>query len=82
MNTVGDVCIRSRWCRPEPAGRRLVGHVAVLLHVQLHAGPIGVDLAVLLDEDIIEDIVGDAVGRIGLHDGGIGQGLVIGQLHA
>ena len=40
------------------------------------------DLAGLLDEDVIENIIGNAVGGIGLHDGGVGQGLVIGQLHA
>ena len=56
----------------------LVGHVAVLLHVQLHAGPIGVDLAVLLDEDIVQNVVGDAV-VASLHDGGIGKGLVVGS---
>ena len=60
----------------------LVGHVAVLLHVQLHAGPIGVDLAVLLDEDVVEDVVGDAAHRVRLHDGGVRQRLVVCQLHS
>ena len=50
--------------------------------VHHHAGPVGMDLAGLLDEDVIENIIGNAVGGIGLHDGGVGQGLVIGQLHA
>ena len=59
----------------------LVGHMAVLLHVQLHAGPIGVDLAVLLDEDIVQNVVGDAV-VASLHDGGIGKGLVVGHVQA
>ena len=59
----------------------LVGHVAVLLHVHLHAGPIGVDLAVLLDEDVVQNVIGHAVVP-GLHNGGIGQGLVIGHVQA
>ena len=50
--------------------------------VHHHAGPVGMDLAGLLDEDVIENIIGNAVSGIGLHDGGVGQGLVIGQLHA
>ena len=39
------------------------------------------DVAVLLDEDIIEDVVSDTVHGIGLHDSGAGQRLVVGRIH-
>ena len=40
------------------------------------------DVTVLLDEDVIEDVIGDSADRVLLYNGGIGQGLVVGQLHA
>ena len=39
------------------------------------------DVAVLLDEDVVEDVVGDAV-FVRLHDGGVGQRLVVGHVEA
>ena len=56
--------------------------MAVLLHVEHHACPVGVDVAVLLDEDVVEDVVGDAAHRVRLHDGGVRQRLVVCQLHS
>ena len=38
------------------------------------------DVPVLLNQDVVEDVVGHAVRRVRLHNGGIGQGLVVGQL--
>ena len=40
------------------------------------------DVAVLLDEDVVEDVVGDAAHRVRLHDGGVRQRLVVCQLHS
>ena len=60
----------------------LKDHLFVGRNIHHHAGPVRVNLAGLLDEDVIENIIGNAVSGIGLHDGGVGQGLVIGQLHA
>ena len=59
----------------------LKGDAAVFLHVHLHAGPVGVDLAVLLDENVVQNVIGHAVVP-GFHNGGIGQGLVIGHVQA
>ena len=39
------------------------------------------DLAGLLDENIVQNVVGDAV-VASLHDGGIGKGLVVGHVKA
>ena len=50
--------------------------VPVPFDVQQHAGPVGVKVAVLLDYDIVEDIIGHAV-ISGLNDGGVGQRLMI-----
>ena len=36
---------------------RLKRHMAVLLHVEHHACPVGVDVAVLLDEDVVENVM-------------------------
>ena len=59
----------------------LKGDAAVFLHVYLHAGPVGVDLAVLLDENVVQNVIGHAVVP-GFLNGGIGQGLVIGHVQA
>mgnify|MGYP007098960249 FL=1 len=40
------------------------------------------DVAVLLDEDVVEDVVGDAAHQVRLHDGGVRQRLVVCQLHS
>ena len=60
---------------------RLKDDPAVLLHVERHIRPVGVQVAVLLDENVVENIVGHAV-LAGLHDGGIGQGLMVGHVQA
>ena len=60
---------------------RLKDHLAVGVHIHLHACPVGVDVAVLLDENVVEYVVGHAV-RPGLRDSGIGQGLVVGHVQA
>ena len=49
----------------------LKGDAAVFLHVHLHAGPVGVDLAVLLDENVVQNVIGHAVVP-GFLNGGIG----------
>ena len=38
------------------------------------------DIPILLNKNVIEDVIGHPVRRVRLHDGGIGQGLVVGQL--
>ena len=53
--------------------------MAVLLHIHPYAGPIAVDLAVLLDEDVVQNIVGHAV-FVRFRDGGIGQRFMIGHV--
>ena len=64
---------------PEVVG--LEHHLAVGVHVHLHAGPVAVDVAVLLDEDVVQNVVGHAV-LAGLHNGGVGQGLVVRHVQA
>lgn len=56
-------------------------HLAIGVHVHDGTVPVGVDLAGLLDNDVVQDVVGLTV-FIGLLDGGVGQSLVVGQLHA
>ncbi len=53
--------------------------MTVGLYIHLDAGPVGVDLAVLLDEDVVENVVGDAVLAL-FRDGGVGKGLVVGHV--
>ena len=57
----------------------LVDHLAIGVHIHLYARPVGVDVTVLLNEDIVEDVVGDAA-AIRLHDGGVRQGLMVGHV--
>ena len=56
----------------------LENHVAVGLHIQLGAVPITVQLAGLLDEDVVQNVIGGAVHF--LHNGAVGQGLVVGDV--
>lgn len=56
-------------------------NVAICVNVHHGAIPVGMDLAGLLDDNIIQDTVGLAV-LVLLQNGGVGQGLMIGQFHA
>ena len=50
-------------------------YLAVGIHIHPYAGPIRMDLAVLLNKDVIENVVGNAIRPL-LRNGGIGQGLM------
>ena len=73
-------CLRDPSQPPQIVG--LKHDLFIGVHIQGRAVPVGVDVAVLLDEDVVEDVVGDAAHRVRLHDGGVRQRLVVCQLHS
>ncbi len=50
--------------------------------VHFYAGPVGMDVAVLFDEDVVQDVVGDAGCGVGFDDCGVGQRFVVREFHA
>ena len=46
------------------------------LHIQGRTVPVAVNIPVLLDKDVVENVVGEAVLRVRLHDGGVGKALM------